>query len=70
MTIEYVSSQGDTVDYIAWKHYGNTEEGVVEAIFEANPGLAKQPAELSPGIIIILPEVVTPEPQEMITLWT
>jgi len=70
MTIEYVSSQGDTVDYIAWKHYGSTEGGVVEAIFEANPKLANQPVELSPGVIIILPDVVTPKAEEMVTLWT
>jgi phage tail protein X len=31
--------QRDTVDAIAWRYYGKTA-GVVEAILQANPGLA------------------------------
>lgn len=70
MTIEYVSSQGDTVDYIAWKYYGSTDGGIVEAIFEANPRLSIQPVILSPGVIITLPDVQAPKAEEIVVLWT
>lgn len=68
--IEYITSQGDTVDYIAWKHYGNTDPGIVEAVFEANPGLAARDVEFSAGINIILPDVEAPKAEEIVTLWT
>ncbi len=68
--IEYITSQGDTVDYIAWKHYGSTENGIVEAVLEANPGLAKNPPELVAGLVIVLPDVQTPRAEEIVTLWT
>lgn len=39
----YKLKPGETVDSIAWNYYGYTS-GVVEAIFEANPGLSAHAA--------------------------
>lgn len=66
---EYRTKMGDTVAYIAWKQYGNQNPGTVEAIFLANQSLADQPAELPAGLIIILPDIGTSEPQKVVTLW-
>ncbi|NKD78163.1 phage tail protein [Haematospirillum sp. H1815] len=41
MGLRYQTRDGDTVDYIAWKHYGGTAPGVVEQLLEANPGLVR-----------------------------
>ncbi len=32
--------QGETLDALCWRHYGSTA-GTVEAVLEANPGLAQ-----------------------------
>lgn len=31
--------QGETLDALCWRHYGSTA-GTVEAVLDANPGLA------------------------------
>jgi phage tail protein X len=40
--------QGDTVDSLCWRHYGRTD-GTVEAVLEANAGLADLGAILPVG---------------------
>ena len=53
------AQQKDTVDLLAYRHYGDTD--MVEAILEANPGLAKYGTHLPHGLQVKLPErKVTP----------
>ncbi len=52
--MKYRTKDGDMLDAIAWKHYG-PRPGAVEALLEANPGLADQGPLLSPGQIVALP---------------
>ncbi len=66
--IVYQTRQGDTVDYIAWKHYGRTQE-TVESIFRANPELADQGPVLPPGLLVFLPDNPEPDRQRVIRLW-
>lgn len=66
---QYRTKMGDTIAYIAWKHYGNQNPGTVEAVLIANPKLALQPPELPAGIIILLPEIEQSAPQKVVTLW-
>jgi len=47
------AQQNDTVDLLAYRHYGDTT--MVEAILEANPGLAKHGVILPHGLKINLP---------------
>lgn len=54
--IQYVTKQGDMIDAVCFKHYGTTSRGVVEAVLEANIGLADEGATLDPGIVIVLPD--------------
>ena len=55
-----ITQQNDTVDALCWRHYGRTE-GTVEAVLEANPGLAELGAMLPLGTAIDLPEIETIE---------
>ncbi len=53
----YMTSDGDMVDLICRRHYGQTTAGIVEQVLQANPGLADRGAILPMGITIVLPEV-------------
>ncbi|GAB6178394.1 tail protein X [Desulfobaculum senezii] len=56
------------VDAICQRHYGRTA-GVVESVLEANPGLADFGPVLDAGVVIVLPELPAPEPDEGVSLW-
>ena len=67
---QYTTKQGDTVDYICWKHYGSERGGTTEAVLEANMGLAARGAVLPAGIRIKLPAITLPVATEKsIELW-
>ncbi|WP_175773478.1 tail protein X [Paraburkholderia phenazinium] len=50
------AQQGDTVDALCWRHYGRTD-GTVEAVLEANAGLADFGVFLPIGTPVSLPEL-------------
>ena len=52
------AEQGDTVDAMCWRHYGRTA-GTVEAVLEANAGLADHGVFLPPGTPVYLPELAS-----------
>ncbi|MDD2059051.1 tail protein X [Pseudomonas sp. GD03860] len=61
--------QNETVDAVCWRHYGRTA-GVVEAVLEANPGLAGHGPVLPIGLLINMPEQQTAAPdRQMVQLW-
>lgn len=63
------TQQHDTVDALCWRHYGRTV-GVVEAVLDANPGLADHGAVLPAGLLVTLPELHTAAPERpMVNLW-
>lgn len=66
---KYITSQGDTADYIAWKYYGNQDAGTVEALIDANKGLADYGPELPAGVEITLPVIATPTTTQGVKLW-
>ena len=66
----YRSKDGDVVDAIAWAHYGRQDEGVVEAVLEANPGLADLGPILDAGVRIKLPALPDPAPRQGVRLWS
>lgn len=49
-----ISSEGDTLSGIAYRHYGSSA-GHVERILRSNPKLAVYPAALPAGVVIKLP---------------
>ena len=67
--INYRTIAGDMLDAICYQHYGGTK-GYVEAVLEANPGLAKESPLLPAGLIIMLPDLPTlPQQLSVVRLW-
>lgn len=69
MTQRYMASEGDTVDFIAWRVYGTQEARVVERVLEANPGLADFGETLPAGTVVVLPELDTASERTGVRLW-
>lgn len=69
MSQTYVSSEGDTVDFIAWKFYGTQGGRVVEQVLEANKGLADFGPELPAGTEVVLPDINTSKDLAGVRLW-
>ena len=59
---------GDVLDQIAREAYGRTD-GAVEAILDANPGLAFASARLVAGTVIILPALPATPTRPRVRLW-
>ncbi|MFL9997359.1 tail protein X [Paraburkholderia sediminicola] len=62
------TSEGDVLDEICYAFYGSLV-GVVEAVYEANPGLAAHPQPFAAGIIVTLPDLDV-QRDEPVQLWT
>jgi phage tail protein X len=60
MALNYKTSDGDVVDYIAWQHYGVESPAVLRAVYDANPGLADYGPVLPHGLTIVLPDISQP----------
>lgn len=65
----YVSRSGDVLDQIVFNHYGDTDDLKVEAVLEANRGLADLGPVLGEGIRILLPDLSGAQPVETEQLW-
>ena len=52
----YLTSEGDMLDAVCQAHYGR-HAGAVEAVLEANPGLADRGPQLPAGVVIQLPDL-------------
>ena len=61
------TSNGDLLDTICHHYYGHLR-GTVEAVLEANEGLAQEPQPFRAGLLIRLPEVVATA-DEAVRLW-
>jgi phage tail protein X len=68
MATIYRTSSGDILDTLAYRHYGHLN-GVVEAIYQANPGLSAQPQPFASGLEIIFPVIDNPS-CDAIQLWS
>ncbi|EMK7712502.1 tail protein X [Yersinia enterocolitica] len=62
------AQQYDTVDTLCWRHYRRTE-GVTEAVYQANPGLAELGPVLPTGHWLELPDTTEPAQKTIIQLW-
>lgn len=61
------TSDGDLLDTICHNYYGHLT-GSVEAVLDANQGLADEPQPYRAGVLITLPDLSAPA-QEQVTLW-
>lgn len=69
MAAIYTTKDGETLDYIAWKYYGATDNRVVEQVLEANAGLADHGPILPAALRITLPDIAAPAEQQGVRLW-
>ena len=69
MMAQYLTKDGDTIDEIAYRYYGNTKNQVVERILEANFRLADYAPILPTGVLIELPEVQPLIVKKQVKLW-
>ena len=69
MAQQYMTSNGDTADYIAWKHYGTQDGRVVEQLVDANPRLADYGPVLPAGVMITLPDIQPAAAAQAVRLW-
>ncbi|MFJ3051826.1 tail protein X [Pseudomonas nitroreducens] len=61
------SADGDLLDRLCYQRYGHLN-GCVEAVLDANPGLADEAQPLRGGVIIRLPELLVPADRS-VRLW-
>ncbi|MCA5967427.1 tail protein X [Pseudomonas sp. P129] len=61
------TSDGDLLDTICHQYYGHLN-GSVEAVLDANQGLADEPQPYRAGVQIVLPDLLI-QTEEMIQLW-
>lgn len=62
------TQQNETVDALCWRYYGRTQ-GAVEAVLQANPGLARRGLLLPHGMLVLMPVLPTPPTQQLTQLW-
>ncbi len=68
MAQNYVTRDGDMLDWICWKHYGRTV-GAVEAVLAANRDLATLGPVYTAGVKIVLPDLAAADTTAVIRLW-
>lgn len=61
------TSEGDLLDTLCQQYYGHLS-GSVEAVLDANQGLADEPQPFRTGVQILLPDLLT-QTDEVIQLW-
>jgi len=61
------TSDGDLLDTICHDYYGHLA-GCVEAVLDANQGLAEEGQPYRAGLLIVLPDLPGPV-EEQVTLW-
>ena len=61
------TSDGDVLDRLCHQHYGHLM-GTVEAVLEANQGLAERSQSFVSGLVIHLPDL-PPARTDVINLW-
>ncbi|WP_176517626.1 tail protein X [Pseudomonas faucium] len=61
------TSDGDLLDTLCQSYYGHLS-GTVEAVLEANQGLAEEAQPYRAGVLIQLPDLPAAE-TEQVTLW-
>lgn len=66
---QYLTKAGDTLDEIAYRYYGNTNNKVVERILEVNFGISQYEALLPAGVLVELPEVKQSTETRKVKLW-
>lgn len=70
MAQTYKTRDGDVVDQIAWRQYGEVNADILRMVLEANHGLADRGAVLPRGVSVVLPDIPKPTgTRKAVQLW-
>lgn len=61
------TSSGDLLDTLCHRYYGHLN-GCVEAVLDANQGLADEPQPFRAGVLIVLPDLQS-QAEATVQLW-
>jgi len=64
-----VTEDGKRLDQAALAIYGTERGGSVEALLDANPGLAATLPFVPAGTVLVVPEAPDPEPETIVAPW-
>lgn len=67
MATTFRTREGDQLDSLCYQRYGYLD-GCVEAVLDANPGLAAAPQPLPGGVLVRFPELTAPSGWQ-VRLW-
>lgn len=70
MTATYQTKDGDVLDDVVNRYYGDTKNGIVEMVLEANSGLADLGPILPAGVSISLPDRPVTATDSLVRLWS
>lgn len=70
MTATYQTKDGDVLDDVVSRYYGDTANGIVELVLEANRGLADLGPVLPAGVSITLPDRPAVATESLVRLWS
>jgi len=68
MIARYRTKQGDMVDAVCWHHY-DRQAVAVEAVLDANPGLAAHGPVLPADLVITLPDLPALQVDPAVRIW-
>lgn len=66
----YITRQNDILDDVVFRYYGDTDNGIVEIVLEANRGLADHGPILPAGIEVELPDRPAVSKPTLVRLWS
>lgn len=67
--METRSLAGDTVSKILLRELRETNDDLINATYDLNPGLQRYGLLLPGGLNIILPQLLPPQPNAVINIW-
>lgn len=70
MAATYTTRENDVLDEVVWRYYGRQDNGLVEAVLEANRGLTDSGPLLPAGLTITLPDAPTSQPTQRLQLFS
>lgn len=76
MSQTYIAKDGDMIDYICWKYYGETFQNwtpdqqtiALNRVCAANRGITRA-LKLTAGTPVVLPDLPKPETTPIIQIW-
>lgn len=70
MAATYTTRENDVLDEIVWRYYGRQDNGLVEAVLEANRNIADAGPIMPAGLTLTMPPAPPPKPAQRLQLFS